>query len=57
MGGILGAVLGAGLLLLTAWKIVTHFKDKREYEAFMKNRNMAIWSEVSKVESNETTSS
>ncbi|MPC10061.1 Integrin beta-2 [Portunus trituberculatus] len=45
MGGILGAVVVVGLLLLIAWKIVTHFKDKREYETFMKNRSMAIWSE------------
>ncbi|XP_045105712.1 LOW QUALITY PROTEIN: integrin beta-PS-like [Portunus trituberculatus] len=55
MGGILGAVVVVGLLLLIAWKIVTHFKDKREYETFMKNRSMAIWSEVSKIKSNETT--
>ncbi|KAK8383550.1 hypothetical protein O3P69_015779 [Scylla paramamosain] len=45
VGGILGAVVLVGLLLLIAWKVVTHFKDKREYENFMKNKSMAIWSE------------
>lgn len=45
VGGILGAVVLVGLLLLIGWKVVIHFKDKREYESFLKNRSLAIWSE------------
>lgn len=47
VGGILGAVVLLGLLLLITWKVITHIKDQQEYESFLKNRSMAIWSEVS----------
>lgn len=45
VGGILGAVVLVGLLLLIIWKIITYFKDKREYEKFVKNKSLAVWSE------------
>ncbi|KAG0714156.1 Integrin beta-1-B [Chionoecetes opilio] len=52
VGGVLGAVVLVGLLLLISWRVITYAKDKREYESFEKNRSMAIWSEVSTMQIN-----
>lgn len=48
VGGVLAGVVLVGLLLLLIWKIITNIKDKREYAAFLLQKESAVWNDVSR---------
>jgi len=43
IGSILGGILLIGLIALLIWKLITYFKDKREYAKFLKECSDPKW--------------
>ncbi|KAG9477504.1 hypothetical protein GDO78_002742 [Eleutherodactylus coqui] len=43
VGGTIGGVILIGLILLMIWKLVTEFKDRKEYQRFEKERQQVKW--------------
>ncbi|KAM5153290.1 integrin beta-2 [Mantella aurantiaca] len=56
VGGTIGGVLLIGLCCLLIWKLITEFKDRKEYQRFEKEKQKAKWkNDINPIFSNATT--
>lgn len=46
--GVIGAVLTVGVLALVLWKVCAVLHDRREYARFLRSKDQAKWSTVSR---------
>lgn len=42
---VVGGILLIGFILLVAWKVFTHFRDKVEYETFLEDQKQSRWTQ------------